>query len=164
MSTTPPPDRPTEPLRPARRAPVVQERVVEPAIDPNIVLLRLEDEVRSLRSGLMIVGVIAVAALALALWALLSDDTATTRGGQASDASVAQLDDRVDRLSRQVQNLRAGGVTALDERVDSLERTVNRLASRPAPEDPTEEIQQLTERVDELSRDVDELKQSQAAP
>ncbi|MDX6691488.1 MAG: hypothetical protein QOG15_2945 [Solirubrobacteraceae bacterium] len=167
MSNPPPPDRPTEPLRPAPRAPVVEERVVAPAVDPNIILLRLEDAVASLRTGLMFVGVIAVAALAVGLYALLSNDD-TSRGsrtGLASDARVSRLSDRVDRLSRQVQDLRAGGNTsALDARVRALETTVRTLAKRPVAKDPTQAIEQLSSRVDTLTQDVDQLKQAQGAP
>ncbi len=162
MSTTPPPDRPTEPLRPTRPPPPIDARPVAPAIDPNAILLRLEDAVRSLRSGLVIVGVIAFAALALAAYALMSDDTGAARGGGASDASVSRLDDRVDRLSRQLQDVRSGqDDKALAKQVDGLERTVKTLADRP---DPSTAVQELTQRIETLEGDVEELKQSQTTP
>lgn len=169
MSTTPPPpDRPTEPLRPAVPAQVVQERVVAPTVDPSVILLRLENAIGSLRTGLTIVGLIAVAALGVAIYALLKDDSSSrggSRRGLATDARVSQVDGRVDRLSRQLQNVRAGSDTAaLGSRVDALERTVKTLASRPAAGDPTQAIDQLSSRVDTLTRDVDRLKQSQSPP
>jgi len=162
MSTTPPPDRPTERLRPTS-PPVYEERVAA-GVDPNVVLLRLEDAVGSLRTGLMVVGVIAVAALAVAIYALTQagDSGGGSRSGLASDERVSQLDDRIDRISRQVQGLRAGGGTGgneVEDRVAALERTVKTLAERPST-DPQQAIDQLSERIDDISRDVDELKQA----
>ena len=164
MSTTPPPDRPTERLRPS---PAYDERPVTPAADPNIVLLRLEDALGSLRTGLMIVGVIAVAALGVAIYALMKSDESGggSRSGLASDARVSQLDERIDRISRQVQDERAGGAdtggasAAVDDRVAALEKTVKTLADRPST-DPQAAIDQLSERIDDVARDVEALQQA----
>jgi hypothetical protein len=169
MSTTPPPDRPTERIQPVAPPPpprpVYEERVVTPAVDPNVVLLRLEDAIGSLRTGLTIVGIIAVAALGVAIYGLMKDDGSTgSRSGLASDERVSQLDDRIDRLSRQVQSVRAGGgaaSTAADEaRVAALERTVKELASRPST-DPQQAIDELSSRLDAVGKDVEALKQAQ---
>ena len=173
MSTPPPPDRPTDPIRPTRPVPLVEERVTRPAVDLNVVLLRLEDAIGALRTGLMVVGVIAVAALGGAIYTLLDDDSGATRNGSrsglASDTRVSRLDDRVDRLSRQVQSARAGAgggdTAALDARVDAIESTVKTLADRPAAAgNSTQAIQQLSSRIDALSRDVDQLQQEQTTP
>jgi hypothetical protein len=168
MSATPPPDRPTEPLRPARPAPASEERGMH-GVDPNVILLRLEDAVGSLRTGLTIVGVIAVAALAVAIYALVSaNGDAGSSGGAASDERVSRLDDRVDRLSRQVQDLRPGAATgggdaALADRVGTLERAVKTLTSRPSA-DPQQAIDELAGRLDDVARDVEALKQAQPTP
>jgi len=141
---------------------------VAPAADPNTVLLRLEDAVDSLRTGLMIVGVIAVAALGVAIYALMKDDDAGAGAGNAaSDARVSQLDDRIDRLSRQVQDARreARGnddAAALGDRVEALEGTVKQLADRPAPGDATDAVQELSDRIDDVTADVEQLKSAQA--
>ena len=164
-----PPDRPTERLQPQPpppppRPPVVEERYVAPAADPNAVLLRLEDAVNSLRTGLMIVGVIAVAALGVAIYALLKDDDAgtATRGDAASQSRVSQLDDRVDRLSRQVQaarsEARSDDTAGLGDRIEALEGTVKQLADRPAPGDATNAVQELSDRIDDVAADVEQLK------
>lgn len=165
MSTPPPPDRPTQPLPPARHVPLVDERVVAPAVDLNVVLLRLEDAVVSLRNWILVVGVIALAALGVALYALLRDDSGTrgsSRRGLASSERVSRLDGRVDRLSRQVQGVRAGGRgdAVLADRVDGLERRIKTLADQPSGGDSTQAIEQLSSRVDALARDVDALKKS----
>ncbi|HEV2787009.1 MAG TPA: hypothetical protein VGV67_11505 [Solirubrobacteraceae bacterium] len=170
MSTTPPPppDRPTERLQPSPPPrEVYEERVAPAAVDRDVVLLRLEDAIGSLRTGLMIVGVLAVAALGVAIYALVEEDDngGGSRGGLATDDRVSQLDDRIDRISRQVQDLRSGedGGDDVEGRVAALERTVETLADRPA-NDPQEAIDELSGRIDDLAQDVEALKGAQPAP
>ncbi|HEV2060918.1 MAG TPA: hypothetical protein VGR11_16330 [Solirubrobacteraceae bacterium] len=161
--SNPPPDGPTEPLRPAQRTTVAEERVS--GHDP--ILLRLEDTLNSLRTGLMIVGVIAVAALGVAVYSLMSqdDDGGGSRSGLASDSRVSELDDRVDRISRQVQDLRSGDGgdddAELGNRVEALEGTVKELAERPVP-DATQAVKELSDRIDDIASDVEELKSAQS--
>jgi polyhydroxyalkanoate synthesis regulator phasin len=183
MSTNPPPDRPTEPLRPQRPAPsveravpvaerpVIEERYATPAVDPNVILLRLEDAIDSLRTWLLIVGLVAVAALCVGVYALLQDNNASgsggSRSGLASDDRVSQIENRVDRLSRQVQDLRTdgqsgGGTSALTTRLDQLEATVKALSSQSDGGGGTQDaIDELSGRIDDVTRDVEALKQSQ---
>ncbi|HWC26520.1 MAG TPA: hypothetical protein VG474_08055, partial [Solirubrobacteraceae bacterium] len=116
----PPPDRPTERLQPSPPPrDVYEERVATAAVDAGV-LARIEDALSSLRTGRMIVGVLAVAALGVAIYALVDDDErAGSRSGLASDERVSDLEDRVDAISRQVQDVRSGdgGDDELAERV-----------------------------------------------
>jgi polyhydroxyalkanoate synthesis regulator phasin len=172
MSTTPPPDRPTERLQPAPPAPQY-ERAVDPrapvATDATLLFTRLEDAISSLRTWLVLVGVLAVAALGLGLYAVLRNDNGTTRGTASAD-SVAILNERVDRLSRQVQQLRSAssGTSALSQRVGALSRQIAALRSQDAngssSTDTTRAIQDLNKRVDDLSRQVQQLGQAQTTP
>jgi len=169
MSTLPP-ERPTERIPPLTPTPppLVQEHVVAPAVDPNLILVRLEDAVASLRTWLTIVGLLAVVALGVAIYGLTRDagTSGGSRSGLATDKRVTRVNDRVDRLSGQVQTLRAsrtgnsGGAstTALSDRLDTLESTVRTLSSRPST-DATQAVKDLSDRIDTLSRDVDALKQ-----
>jgi hypothetical protein len=148
---------------------VIEERYVAPAADPNALLLRVEDMIASLRTGLVIVGVIAVAALGVAIYALMKDDgSGGSRSGLASDSRVSRVNDRVDRLSRQVQDLRSTGgssnddTAALGDRIAALEKTVKTLADRPAPGDATQAVKVLSGRIDDVTRDVEALKSAQA--
>ena len=184
MSTPPPPDRPTEPLRGARAAPPIVEQPVPVApiapvvtertasvVDPSVILLRLEDTIDSLRSWLVIVSVVAVAALGVAIYALLDDDTSSRGAGSttglASDERVSQMENRVDRLSRQVQDLRAGGSGAGDDsaalanRIDELETTVRSLSGQGATEGTQDAIDALAGRIDDLASDVEQLQSAQ---
>jgi outer membrane murein-binding lipoprotein Lpp len=183
---------PTEPLRPGAPAPVAAERVVAaPGIDPGLVVARLERTIDSLRTWVLIAGLAAVAALAVAIYAAVTADDAG--GGRAAHSGYA-TNARVDRLSSDVKALRAsntggvdtagltarvaaleaaaknsgaatggGGAAALAGRVATLESEVKTLAGRPAPADPTSAIQQLSSRVDALSTQVAQLRQSAPA-
>ena len=139
-----------------------------PAADPGFALARLEDAVASLRMWLAVVGLLAVVALGASIYALTrEDDTSNgSRRGLASDERVSRLDDRVDRLSRQLQSVRASGAAskddadtaALGDRMDELEKAVQQLSERPAT-DATQAVEELSGRIDDLARDVEQLKQ-----
>ena len=169
MSTNPPPppDRPTERLQPSPPRQVHEERVAPAGADRDAVLLRLEDAIGSLRTGLMIVGVLAVAALGVAIYSLVQDDEGGgSRGGLATDSRVSELDDRVDRISRQVQDLRSadgGDGEGVEDRVSALENTVKELADRPVA-DPQQAIDELSGRIDDIAKDVEALKGAQPSP
>jgi prefoldin subunit 5 len=117
----------------------------------------------------MVVGVIAVAALGVAAYALMQagdDGGGGSSSGLATNERVSRLDDRIDRLSRQIQDARSGDNAGGDdagERVEALERTVKTLAERPST-DPQEAIDQLSERIDDVANDVEALQQAQPAP
>ncbi len=171
MSTTPPPEPPTRRLEPTDPPPQpVYERVVEPglapvAADPSLAFVRLEDAISSLRTALLFVGILAVLATGLAIYALTRDDGSPdgASSGGASRERVSQLDDRVDRLSRQVQQVRADArdSTQLTGRVDALSRSVTALRSQAgsgtAAPDATQAIQDLSKRIDDLDRRVQDL-------
>ncbi|MCA1690237.1 MAG: hypothetical protein LC720_07375 [Actinobacteria bacterium] len=100
MSTIPPPEGPTERLPPPPAA-VVREPVAVPAVEGGVVIA-LERAVDSLRTWLLIVGVLALAAIGLAIYAVVrADQPGGSRRGLATDA-------RVDKISAEVKALRAG--------------------------------------------------------
>jgi prefoldin subunit 5 len=113
--------------------------------------------------------VFGVAALGVAIYSLMKDDDtgSGSRSGLASDSRVSRLDDRVDRISRQVQSLRSSGGASSDgveDRVAAVEKTVKTLAERPST-DPQQAIDELSNRIDDVAQDVEALKQqSQTTP
>jgi hypothetical protein len=134
--------------------------------DPRL-LERLEDAVRSLRTALAFVGVLAAAALGVAIYALAeADDDDGAREG-ASRERVSRLDDRVDRLSRQLQRTRAsdGGdaeerdLRSLERDVDQLGTSVQRLQDSAAAGGDSAALE---ERVDRLAQQVAELRETQS--
>ncbi len=172
MSTLPP-EPPTRRIEPVAPAPPAYERVVEtgvPAVNPNVMYVRLEDAISSLRTALVFVGVIAVIAAGIAIYALTRTDNSSSDSGAASSTRVSQLSDRVDRLSRQVQQARADarGVSTVSGRVDALSRQVSTLrgqaANTPAPPDPTAAIKALDKRLAALEQQIQDLGASQTTP
>jgi hypothetical protein len=177
MSTTPPPEQPTRRLDPtAPPPPPAYERVVEPGVpvaaDASMLIVRLEDAISSLRTALIFVGLLAVLATGLSIYALTreSDTSASTTANAASDTRVARLEDRVDRISRQVQSLRASVRTdnGLSQRVDDLAKTVATLRSQSgdgaASSDVTQAIADLDGRLDRIEQQVQSLDQGATTP
>jgi hypothetical protein len=176
----PPPEPPTRRIDPVAPPPPVyeerpayRERVVEPAVapvDPNLMFVRLEDAISSLRTGLVFVGVLTVLAIGLAIYAITQnngDNNAGTRAG-ASSQRVATLDDRVDRLSRQVQQARADAraAQALTTRIDSLSRSVSALRAQgagggAAASQVTSAITALDKRLSTVEQQVQDLNTNQ---
>ncbi len=152
----PPPEEPTRPLRPAE--PVYEREVIAPVDDGYDALL---DRIRSLRSALTIVGIIAVLALAAAAYSILTkEEESDTRAG-ASRERVARLADRVDQLESSVGDVvsksdvskLATDQQALSDRLDDVEAQAG-----SATEDTTDEDARAT--LDALGDDVQTLSDS----
>lgn len=163
----PPEDRPTEPRRP-RDAAVTHERT---DVADRGWAAGLDDQLRSLKGLVAMLGVLAAAALGVALYALLSEDDAD--GGTGGER-VSQLDDRVGALEDRaesspeeadVKGLRQdlddkadqSDVEGLGEQVDELRSAVEASSGEDAAS--AEDLTALSERVDELAADVEELQE-----
>ncbi|WP_354700789.1 hypothetical protein [Paraconexibacter sp. AEG42_29] len=183
-----PADQPTRHLPPAGAARPRQPVDPRPPADPQgyrgqgvdaLAFENLAATVRTLRATLIGVALVTVAALLLGFYALSQAGDDDGSGGSSS-ASSSQLDDRVDRLSRQVQKLRSGSssgsadtadLDALKEQVDgaakasdlqSLREAVDKLGEQ-APDggdgDAGADVSALSTRVDELANAVEQLQQ-----
>jgi hypothetical protein len=150
MTARQPPEEPTRPIPPGR--PIAAEReIVRPAPDQTL-WAEVLDRLSSLRAGLVVVAVLALAALGIALWVLLDD--AGDREG-ASRARVERLEDRVDSLERQVgESASQGGVAAIRDGQQALQRRVQAL------EAAVEDAQAAGEGVDEVAAAVEGLQGS----
>ena len=145
----------------------VEREVAAPVEDPYRTELLL-DQLRSLRTALTIVGVIAVAALAVAGYALLSEDEESDDGAAASRQQVADLADRVDALEadvktratkNQVSQL-SDDVKALSGRVDKVAKQSQSAASSDdggTDEQARSSIDELEQSVQTLSQDIKDL-------
>lgn len=160
-----PPEEPTRPIPPAR--PVATERTVVRTEPEEMLWADVLDRLGSLRTGLVVVGVIAIAALGVALWALLDD---VDEREDASRARVERLADRVDRLENRVGEAASeggvatirGGQRALQRRVQALEATVEE--SRAAAQDVGEvagTIEALQDSVDALEQRLEAVETQQ---
>jgi uncharacterized coiled-coil protein SlyX len=157
------PDDPTRPLPPAEpRRPVLEREAVVTA-EPDPWAVEILDRLRSLRFGVTLVGLLAAAALAVALWALLSQDDRDSRRG-ASAARVSTLEDRVDELEQQAGDAASSDDLAslrdrqrqLDERLSALE---DEAGGGNAVEDLQGDVTQLSDSVEQLGQTVEDLDQ-----
>lgn len=157
---------PTEPLHP--REPHVREGVPAEVAD-TLWVQRLEDQVRSLKGLVALLGVLAAAALGVAVWALLSSED--DDGGRTASADrVARLDARVDQLEDDVAEVAKQSDTTqlrddLDQKaskadVDALSGQVEELSSSldaSATDENAAAISELQGRVDSLAQQVEAL-------
>lgn len=154
---------PEDPTR--RLPPVVHEReVVRPvAEEPWVEIL---DRLGSLRAGLAMVAVVAVAALGVALWALLAGEGDDREG--ASPVRVERLEDRLDAVEADVERAASqsglAGIRdnqqALQGRVRALEQAVgNAQATREAVDGLSENVETLQQGIEQLDQRIDALDQ-----
>lgn len=166
-----PPERP--PQRPAGVPPPedVPTRVFEPsepvrpvaAVSPEPAFWTLD----SLRTGLAVVGVLAVAALGVAVWALLRDHSprrAVVRSGPPP-AQLAALTREVQTLSAEVRALRKSSATAArnaaaaDRGVAQLKSSARKTSARSAG--TAQQVSRLQTQVNKLSSQVAQLRSRQ---
>jgi outer membrane murein-binding lipoprotein Lpp len=167
MTPRQPPEEPTRRIPPAR--PIATEREVVRTAPEETLWAEVLDRLSSVRAGLVVVTVLALAALGVALWAVLEDPGDQDRQG-ASPVRVERLADRVDRLESQVGEAASeGGVAAIrDEqravqrRVQAVEATVAQ--SRTAKQDlenMAADVHALEASVEALDQRIEALEQQQ---
>jgi TolA-binding protein len=112
----------------------------------------VRDELRSLRTSVLLLGVLGVVALGIAVWALVDDDS----GGGPSDVSptrVVALERRVDDLRSDVAQP-SDAVASLRARQEALEQQIAALSDRlrQRAERTNAELRLIEDRLDELER------------
>jgi predicted nuclease with TOPRIM domain len=113
-------------------------------------------ELRSTRRWLAVAGVWAVAATALAVFALIEankdDDAARTQAAGELGRVQRALNDRIDELESRIDELpTSDDVSKLDDRLKQVEDGADRTGT---------DIERLANRFDDLEGRVDELEQS----
>jgi septal ring factor EnvC (AmiA/AmiB activator) len=113
-------------------------------------------ELRSTRRWLAVAGVWAVAATALAVFALIEankeDDTARTQAAGELGRVQRQLNGRIDDLESRIEDLPSSDdVSKLDNRIKDLEEGADKTST---------DIARLGNRLDDLESRVDDLEQS----
>lgn len=181
MSSSLPPEPPTQPLRPVGPPePIPPARVVEHEVDPAFVA-QLDDTVRSMKTALALLALVTLAALGLALWALLrAEEADNDRGGdrtvnaaEVSRSDFEALEDDVQELRGDVRQARSGTKDAASEEdIAELRGEVEALqkqADEPAPEAGADEettqalddLREAVETLDQRLQDVEEAQQEQ---
>jgi outer membrane murein-binding lipoprotein Lpp len=124
----------------------------------------LLDELRSLKRALALVGVIAIAALGVALWALLDQQDSGDGTSGASSERVSRLEDRVDELEGDVEDAASDeSVSRLRQEQEDLAEQVGQLSEQSSGSDSQEAVDQLEQQVEDLGGRVDDLEQQQDA-
>ena len=167
MSLPPDPDEPTRRLPPDAPPPRGYEREVAVTAGDDLVWREeVLDRLASLRSAVVVLGIVAVAALGVALWALLTQEEESDAQQGASVERVRDLEDRVAELEQDVEQASSRdelaqlseNVESLDERVGDLEDRVERQAGdEQAVEDLQGDVQELGDAVEQLSDAVDHV-------
>jgi len=169
VSLPPDPDEPTRrlPPTPGPDAPPRYEREVAVTAGDDLVWREeVLDRLASLRSAVVVLGIVAVAALGVALWALLTQEEESDAQQGASVERVRELEDRVEALEQEVEQASSRdevsqlseNVESLDERVGDLEDRVERQAGdEQAVEDLQGDVQELGDAVEQLSDAVEQL-------
>jgi FtsZ-interacting cell division protein ZipA len=154
-----PPTRRIDPVQPPS-SPREMEVVTE---DPAGARAALLDELRSLKRTLAIVGIVAIAALGVALWALLSQEEEGDAQRGASNERVSQLEDRVDELEGDVENAASDeSVSKVRQQQEDLTEQVEQLSEDGSGSDDAQQaVEQVQQDVEELGQRLDDLEQQQ---
>ena len=127
----------------------------------------LADRLRSLRTALALVSLLAVVALGVGIWALLKDSDDRDRTG-ASPERVSQLEERTDELERELDGRASDqSVEELRTAQEDLAEQVESISEDTAGEELAQSVEQVREDVAELEQRVEELEsqqQDEAAP
>ena len=110
---------------------------------------------KGLRRWLIVAGVWAVAATALAVFALIQANRADDEGRDQAVGELGrvqrQLNERIDNLERRVEGLpTSADLSALEDRLGQVEDDASQA---------TQDVERLSNRVDDLEGRVDELEQ-----
>ena len=136
-----------------------------PEFDPRFPLASLDDSVRSLRTAVVMLGLVSLAALLLGGYALLrAEDTARNRD-DSRRAGLSALQNRVDDLESDVRDREtidpdavekslAGKADAKD--VEALQKAFADVRAQP---DETEPDSQTAQAIDDLTTRLDDLEQ-----
>ena len=146
-----PPTRRLDPQQPGTHV-----RETEYAAGPTPQETELRDKLRSLQTALALVGVLAAAALGVALWTLLSEDEEGDGRG-ASPQRVDRLQDRVEKLEDRVGD--RATKSSVDSLRDDLEAVQEDAAAAAEPDESGAEAQAA---VEELQGEVEALEQQVA--
>lgn len=162
MSLPPESDEPTRRLPPTRPAePLAEREVVTTEPDPvwvHEVLGRL----RSLRTWVALIGVIALAALGVGLWALLTQEEDGDARRGASQERVRELEDRVDDLESETDDVASqDAVGRLRDQQQELEERLGAIEDQASDgggvEDVQADVRELSDAIEQIGQAIEQL-------
>ena len=179
MSHPQDPDEPTRRLPPTGPAEPLREREVVTTTEPDPAWVQeILDRLRSLRTGVALVAVLALAALGVGLWALLTQEEENDARRGASQERVSELEDRVDALENDTEDAASQDAVQgvreqqreLEERLSALEQQSDDGAAEDVQADlrevadAVEQNGQAIEQLDQRVSDLEQEQQSQDTP
>ena len=130
---------------------IADQRFARPGADELAWRELIHDELRSLRNGLIVVGVLVVAALGIGVWGLLSAQAARDGRSAASVTRVRSQERRIDRLEARLERApSAADVANLRGRLDAVESDVR--GAQQSTNALEVQVRQLEQRVDDLAK------------
>jgi peptidoglycan hydrolase CwlO-like protein len=133
---------------------------VAPVEDPMRIELLL-DQLRSLRAALVVVAVIAVAGLAVAIYAELTKEEESDTHAGASRTRVVALSDRVDALESDLKSRATkDDVSTIASDQKSLGARVDQLTKQAASTNKGGTDQQARSSIDQINQNIQTLSQS----
>jgi hypothetical protein len=124
------------------------------------------DRISSLRTGLILVGLLAALALGTGLYALLSDDDDEAESGPrgASATRVSKLESRLDSLEGKLgSKASTSAVAKVRQDQDALEERVAKVSGAATSGADEEQVSALQDEVQALEQRLDDLAAQQAA-
>ena len=113
----------------------------------------VRDQLRSLRTGMMLLGALALIALGIALWALLGNDSGNAPRDGVSEARVVALERQVADLRSNLEGTpSSAAITSLRARQQALEQRIAML------------VDTVQQRYLEIQQRLDDLERQVAAP
>lgn len=160
-----PVDPDTAPLRPVRDYDAPRAYATDPYVADRAPVAATFWTLESLRTALALVGLIAVAALGLAIWALLrpDNDRRVVHSTPATTASITALTTRLNHLEATVHSLSSstGAKTATTQslvtQINALQHTERRLSAQVASAVNASQHSQLSGHVTALSGELSQL-------
>lgn len=132
---------------------VLEERTIVNASDEALWREHVHDRLRSLTTAVTLVGLVALAALGVTLWALFADPRK-----DASTEQVRRLEQRVEQLDGRLQQRPAArDLIAVRERQQSLEEHFRALEDQL--NEPAEETRAMIEAIESTQQAVSQLEQ-----
>jgi L-alanine-DL-glutamate epimerase-like enolase superfamily enzyme len=143
------PGQPPQQQQQQQPGPLLSEREIARAEAEELAWRDLvRDQLRSLRTGMMVLAPLALVALGIALWALLGDDSGSARRSGVSAARVVALERQVEKIRSDIESRpSSAAIASVQARQQALEKEIATLADTVQQRDL-----QLQQRLDDLER------------
>ena len=164
MYLPPESDNPTRRLPPTGPAEPLREREVVIAEPDPVWVQEVLGRLRSLRTWVALVGVLALAALGVGLSALLTQEEEADARQSASLERVQELESRVGALESETEDAASeDAIKGLRDQQQALEKRLSAVEDQASDDSGVEDVQadvrQLSDAVDQIGQSIEQLDQ-----